>query len=329
MGKVEQATGVATKYVTSRVRCSVCLLVAAVAAWAQTPTAGPTFEVASIKPAAPIVPAQMAAGKLHVGMRVDAAQVDIGNLSLADLIRIAYRVKPYQVSCPDWMRTERFDVRAKLPDWSSSDQVPEMLQSLLAERFKLVTHREGKEQAVYALVVGKNGSKLKEAPPDTDVGTAGGPVSAPPAVSVNREGKSVMVSGGQNGPVRMSVGQGGTMHVEAAKMNMAALTDLLARFVDRPVIDLTELKGSYQLALDLSMDEIRNVARTAGIVAPGLAGGGDPGKPPGSEGAPTASDPSGGSIFASVQQLGLKLEPRKAPLDFIVVDHAEKTPTEN
>jgi uncharacterized protein (TIGR03435 family) len=88
---------------------------------------------------------------------------------------------------------------------------------------------------------------------------------------------------------------------------------------------MTELKGNYQVALDLAMGDLQNVARRAGIagVEAPLASGGAGGLP-----SDAASDPSG-SVFKSVQQLGLKLEPRKAPLDQIVVDHVEKMPTEN
>jgi uncharacterized protein (TIGR03435 family) len=268
---------------------------------------------------------------MHVGMKIDAARVDIGSLSLADLIRIAYRVKSYQVSGPDWMASERFDVLAKLPEGASRDQVPEMLQALLAERFKLTVHRASKEHAVYALVVAKNGPKLKESLPDADAPAGDGAPSAPgvgnPQVRVSGSGENtrVVVSGGQNGAMHMSMGPGGTMHLEAAKMTVAGLADMLSRFVDHPVVDLTDLKGTYQVALDLSMEDVRNAARTAGVLAPGLAAGGDAARPP----AEAASDPGGLSVFAAVQQLGLKLEPRRVPIDLIVIDHLEKTSTEN
>jgi len=74
------------------------------------------FEVASVKPAAPLDRGQILSGEAHVGMKIDAARVDIGSMSLADLIRVAYRVKPYQISGPDWMASERFDVLAKMPE---------------------------------------------------------------------------------------------------------------------------------------------------------------------------------------------------------------------
>src|ERR1035441_5524115 len=95
-------------------RIAAGLALAACAALGQTPAAAPAFEVASVKPAAPLDANLVMSGKMHVGMRTDGARVDIGFLSLADLIRIAYRVKPYQISGPDWMASQRFDIQAKI-----------------------------------------------------------------------------------------------------------------------------------------------------------------------------------------------------------------------
>jgi uncharacterized protein (TIGR03435 family) len=299
----------------------ILLVLAAGAALGQTPA----FEVASVKPAAPLDRSQMLSGQMHVGMKVDAARVDIGSMSLAELIRVAYRVKAYQVSGPDWMASERFDVLAKLPEGASSAQVPEMLQALLAERFKLTVHRESKEHAVYALVVGKNGPKLKESAPDADAPAATNDANPQVRISGRGENTQVTISGGQIGTAHMSMGPNGTMHLEAPKMNMAAFADTLSRFFDRPVVNLTELQGTYQLELDLSMEDLRNAARTMGLMGPGMGGGRGGAQSP----ADAASDPAGLSIFAAVQQLGLRLEPRKVPIDFVVVDHLEKAPTEN
>jgi uncharacterized protein (TIGR03435 family) len=296
-------------------------LVLAGAALGQTPA----FEVASVKPAAPLDRSQMLSGQMHVGMKVDAARVDIGSMSVAELIRIAYRVKAYQVSGPDWMASERFDVLAKLPEGASSAQVPEMLQALLAERFKLTMHRESKEHAVYALVVGKNGPKLKESAPDADAPAATNDANPQVRISGRGENTQVTISGGQIGTAHMSMGPNGTMHLEAPRIGMAAFADTLSRFFDRPVVDLTELKGTYQLALDLSMEDLRTAALTMGIMGPGMGAGRGAVRPP----ADAASDPGGLSIFAAVQQLGLKLEPRKVPIDFVVIDRLEKAPTEN
>ncbi len=320
----------------SHVTCGIALV--ALTMSGQTPAALPAFEVASIKTSEPPTPAQFRAGRIRIGMQVDAGRVNIAFMSLTDLIAAAYRVKPFQVTGPEWMATERFDIVAKIPEGVARDQVPEMLQSLLAERFHLKVHFENKEHAVFALVVGKAGPKLKESAPDPEPAPGDDTAAASPGdgpqngeMRINRDGKGVVVTGGRAGTTRMSMGPGGTMRIEGAKMTSAALADLLARFVDRPVIDMTELKGTYQVALDLSMEDMRAAARNAGMMAPPPGVGPGPGvgpdaiRPPGD----SASDPSGSSIFAAVQALGLKLEPRKAPAEFVLVDHLEKTPTEN
>jgi uncharacterized protein (TIGR03435 family) len=282
------------------------------------------FEVASIKPSPPFNPGMIKAGQMHIGMKIDKARVDIGNMSLAELIRTAYNVKRYQISGPDWMNAQRFDVLATLPEGATPEQAPQMLQALLAERFKLAIHRESKEHAVYALVVGKGGLKLKESAPDPSPPAPAG--NGQVQFSGNMDGKGVTVAGGPAGPMRMQMGPNGNMRLEASKMTMPMLAEMLSRFVDRPVVDMTELKGSYQVALELAMEDLRNMARTAGMPMPGggLASGGEAGRP-----ADAASDPSGASIFAAVQQFGLKLDPRKTPLEMIVVDHLEKAPSEN
>jgi uncharacterized protein (TIGR03435 family) len=341
------------------------LALLAVPVLAQTPASAPAFEVASIKPAPPVtaLAAQIQAGKMHVGMSVDGARVDIGFMSLGDLLPLAFKVKPYQVTGPDWMRQERWDILAKIPDGGSKDQVPEMLLALLTDRFKLAVHRDTKELPIYALVVGKNGPKLKESTDDTPAGDAnsnglavlppppppppgggpgrGGPPPGPGRgamvigtpqgqMSVSATGRGAEIKGGPNGNMRINMGENGVMRMEMSKMTMAALADSLAPFVDRPVIDETGLKGNYQVTLEMPMEDLMRMARARVPEIANLpgAGGGGPGAG-GAAGAPTASDPSGSSIFQTVQQLGLRLEPRKAPVETIVVDHLEKTPTEN
>ncbi len=91
----------------------------------------------------------------------DPGMVDYKNVSLKALIARAYEMKEYQVTGPDWLDSERFDVLAKTPPDTPGDRVPLMLQTLLAERFKLTGHREQKVMPVYAMVVGKSGFKLK------------------------------------------------------------------------------------------------------------------------------------------------------------------------
>src|ERR1019366_5992883 len=142
---------------------SVATLLAAGSLLGQTPA----FEVASIKPSEPITPAMVASGKLHAGMKIDGKRVDIGNFGMMQLICKAYDVKTYQVSGPSWLQGaglagQRFDIVANLPEGATKEQIPQMLKALLAERFKLAIDRASKDQAIYAMVVGKGPLKIKE-----------------------------------------------------------------------------------------------------------------------------------------------------------------------
>jgi uncharacterized protein (TIGR03435 family) len=256
-------------------------------------------------------------------MVVNGSRVDIGFFSLEDLIRTAYKVKSYQISGPNWLAGQRFEIQAKMPEGAGKDQVPEMLQTLLADRFGLRLHHEGKEQSVYEMVVAKGGLKIKESEPDpvTPAGE-GGPAPQTNQMTVSQDGKGmVMRTGGESGISRMMMNNG-SMHLEMKKLPLSRFAEMLSRFVDRPIVDKTGLTGNYDVALDLSMDELMKVARSAGMAVP-MPGGGDPARP-----AEAASDPQG-SLFTSIQQLGLKLEGRKSPLDMLVIDHIEKAPTEN
>jgi uncharacterized protein (TIGR03435 family) len=300
---------------------------AAGAAFGQAPAGAQplAFEVASIKPASPPDQAKVMAGQFRVGMSVDGALVDLRFMSLADLVRTAYKIKPHQLITPDWMKAVgldgRWDIQAKLPAGADKDQVPEMLQALLADRFKLKVHKENKEQPVYGLVVAKGGPKLKPAPPD-EPAKEDEPKTSGNAVSVRPEGNGVVMKTAAGGAMKMTMGPNMTMHMESEKVTMEQFADMVTGFVDKPVVDMTELKGKWQVALDLTMDDMRAAAAKAGMAIPAMppAGGGAPG---------AASDPGGPAIFSSIQQLGLKLEPRKAPVDIVVVDSAEKKPTEN
>src|SRR4029077_6681215 len=115
------------------------------------------FEVASVRISQP-----MGTERADVGVHVDGAQVRMVALPMRDYIARAYRMKLYQVTGPEWLTSERFDVNAKLPAGSTPEQIPEMLQSLLEERFQIKLHREKKELPVYALSIGKPPLKIQE-----------------------------------------------------------------------------------------------------------------------------------------------------------------------
>lgn len=311
---------------------------ASVCAQSQAPSAPPpAFEVASIKPS-PDMSTAMREGKMpHVGMKVDTQRVDIGNFTMVQLISYAYKVKAYQISGPDWMKSAHWDIAATLPEGTTKEQIPEMMQALLAERFKLIAHRDRKEMPVLALEVGKNGMKMTPSPPDTPVIDA--PNDKGTTTIDTREGKvqmkttgkmgeggTMQISGGAAGNVKMSVSNG-VMHMESSKVTMEMLSQQLTALLGgQPVINQTGLEGNYVVAVDISMEDIAAIARSQGMVMPAAGLDGSSGN---AGVVPTASDPSGGSIYTSIEKLGLKLNKQKLPVDIIVIDHLEKTPTDN
>jgi uncharacterized protein (TIGR03435 family) len=251
----------------------------------------PAFEVATVKPAPPPTD-----GRLMVRMGGDPGRLDYNNVSFRELLKAAYKVKDAQIMGPDWMSSERYNIVAKLPDGATRDQVPAMLQTLLVERFKLKLHKDQKVMPTYALLVAKSGSKLEKA-----------------------EGE---------GRLRMMMGPKGRQM--SGTTNMDNLANTLSNFMDRPVTDLTELKGYYNVDLQWSGDE-----RPMGMMrgpGPGPGGTGGPGgaASDGGEGGPHDEFADAPSIFTALQdKLGLRLEPRKDPVDVIIIDNAEKVPTEN
>jgi uncharacterized protein (TIGR03435 family) len=269
----------------------------------------------------------VASGKLHAGMKIDNKRVDIGNASVMQLICRAYDVKPYQVTGPSWLQQvglagQRFDIVANLPEGATKEQVPQMLQALLAERFKLAIHRDSKDQAVYAMVVAKGGLKMKafETPAVAADGTAPNPaVTGSSSVSINQTKSGAVVSDGTGKQQKMTpTPDGKSMRLEMSGFTMAEFAEGLTPLVDHPIVDMTGLTGKYEATMEISMQELMNAARAAGAAVPPNAAGP----------ADAASDP-GATVFTAVQTLGLKLEPRKSPMAFIVVDHVEKMPTEN
>jgi uncharacterized protein (TIGR03435 family) len=270
---------------------------------AQAPPPAPAFEVASVKLSSP----EGATSGTFRGMRIDKTRFVAGHQSLRTLIFWAYKVKEEQVSGPEWLDRVYVDIEAKLPDGATEDQAWPMVQTLLADRFKMTVHRENREQAIYALVVGKNGLKMKAQEPVAESETPPPPGSTTVGLpgSEFRLSKDGSLSGGG---VKMSRDQNG-MHVEA--FQIAALAGFLSEFLGRPVVDKTNLKGSYAIRFDISLDELMQ---------------GAPG-----HGAGTVSDPGGPEMpfLNAVEKLGLKLEPQKSPVETIVVEHIERTPSEN
>jgi uncharacterized protein (TIGR03435 family) len=260
------------------------------------------FEVASVRPSPPPQPGQVSAG-----VHIDGAQVHLAYLSIKDLIRAAYQVKDYQIQAPDFTTSERFDISAKVSVASTREQVNEMIRSLLAERFGLKLHRESKEFPVYALVVAKGGLKMTEMLAETDVNSVNVTSTASRTTATVDLGHGAMFTVGEH-------------TFEAHKLTMVNLADMLARFEDLPVIDFTGAKGVFDFTLEIKPEEFLAMKVRSAVVA-GVS------LPP--EALKLLDNASDDSLQAALGKQGLKLERRRAPLDVLVIDHVEKTPTEN
>jgi bla regulator protein BlaR1 len=221
------------------------------------------FEVASVKPHKP------EAGPLRVSSSVENGRLNYINVTLKNCIRQAYGLRPYQISGgPGWLTDDRYDVIAKAAGPASKAQIMLMLQTLLADRFKLTYHFETREMPVYTLAIAKSGLKIKEAKDD---------------------GNGMEIGGDPQHPF------------SARNVSMALFAGTLSRLqeLDRPVVDGTGLKGIFNFTLDYAPDE-----------AP-------------------SSDNAGPSIFTALtEQLGLRLDSSKGPVEILVIDHVER-PTGN
>jgi len=226
-------------------------------------TAAPTFEVASIKPHPGPVTVE--------GLSISGTLVGETAVDLMDLVVDAYNVRRDQVSGgPDWSNgTARYDIQGKATTGErepSREQVRQMLQSLLADRFKLVIRREAVETPVYALVLAKGGTKLR--PSDKPTGIMGRPTDT---------GRRIEGS-----------------------VTMEFLAKQLSTPAGRLVVDQTGLTGNFSIALEWTPLNVTPPDGTASL-----------------------------SIFTAVQdQLGLKLEPTKAPVEKLFIEHAEKPETD-
>jgi uncharacterized protein (TIGR03435 family) len=212
--------------------------------------------------------AGMRAALASMGLRVVGQRATVVDATLKDLVRLAYAVKDYQIVGPVSINGPKFDIAATLPAGTERAQAPEMLQTLLAQRFHLELHRETRSLPVYALIVAKGGPKLK--------------ASAPP--SADHRGESFTISPG-------------TQRVRSSTLSMAALADRLTKMSDRPVVDATGLKGNYDIDMTFTTD-------------------------------PAAAD-AGPPLATALQQAGLRLQKRNQKVEILVIDRADRMPTEN
>lgn len=234
-------------------------------------SAGPAFEVASIKLSPPDAVA------MH--MSFDPGRLSIQGATVQFCVEAAWRLQDFEISGgPKWFASDRYDIVAKAPDGAGQMQLMQMLQALLADRFQLQFHREARLVTGYALVVAKSGPKLKEAAEGARAGT----------------------------------GMGRGM-VNGTAAPMARLAEALARVLGCPVADETGLAGKYDFRLDWAPADTEPLMQM-------------PGAMPDPAGRPAEAGPS---VFSAIQeQLGLRLEARRAPVQVMVIDRLSR-PTEN
>jgi uncharacterized protein (TIGR03435 family) len=233
----------------------VCLLLLTICAANAQTQPKVEFEVVSVKPSPP------ASGRVPVYCNGGPGSKDPGlyncvNMSLSNLVTNAYEINYYQLSAPDWLMRTLFEIHAKVPEGATKDQLPLMLQQMLADRFRLVVHHETRSLQKYDLVVAKNGPKFKEsAPPppklEDDVYTPrtvpnpGPPRLASdgfPYLAKGRYGMAIM-----NGRARM----------QNPAITMRMLASQLAGQMAAPVTDATSLSGKYDIALYWVSDSTR------------------------------------------------------------------------
>ena len=216
----------------------------------------PEFEVVSIKPASPT-----RGGAVPIGRSANPGSVTLWGVTPKDVIARAYSLRGYQIAGPSWIDEERYDIAARVSGRASDAQQRLMLQTMLADRFRLTAHAETRVLPAYELVVGKNGPKLHEATPDA-IGSR---------VFPNAPG------------------------ISAKQISMSRLAELLSMKLDRPVADKTGLSGSFDVELKWTPDT-----------------------------APPDAD-LGPSVFTAVEeQLGLKLEARRLPIEVLIIDHISR-----
>lgn len=309
----------------------------------QTPS---VFEVASIRPAAEPTPQTIQSGQFHIGTKIDGTHLDFGFVSLWDLLPYSYRVKPYAIVRPEWTRDSRWNILANLPANTGKAEVPGMMKALLTDRFKLSSHQEKREQPVYELAVAPGGIKIDTGDPKAAQIWDG---------SFPGFGFGGLLRGDTTISGRIVPQANCDIRWEFVPLPMSAFVDALSMFLNKPVVDATGLKGDYKVVLDINAETMqamnRNMADYNGLPAPGGGGGGGKRGPDGGAGPPPPppppsmppdgrnlmqclqsvgdSDGSTSRLFKAVEKLGLDLKQGRAPVDTVIVDHLEKSPTEN
>jgi len=251
-----------------------------------------TFEAASVKPGPPANSGRFTmTGGPGTG---DPTFLRYSNVPLKRVLMIAYDVKNWQISGPDWLASLRFDISARIPEGATKDQSLAMLRNLLVERFQMTVHRETRTLPIYALLPAKTGAKLKQTASEAgdqnsiatiarDQGNDGFPVLTPGAPGIVIETRD------------------GRARISAFHSDLQRLADFLSTQLGHPVFDQTAIAGTFDFAVYFRPENA----------------------------APEDSNPYPGIFDALREQIGLRLDARKGPVEMLIVDRIEKTPAGN
>lgn len=217
---------------------------------------------------------------------------------MSSLLEIAYGNSSYQLSGPGWIDNERFTVTAKLPEGATKEQLKLMMRNLLIERFRLAAHFEKKEVTGYQLVVAKGGPKLAASPGDPSQNDDSTKPPAPFRMTLDKEGYPELPAGRH---YSMAIAND-RARWRFADESLEHFAEVLGDQIHQPIINATGLTGKYDFVVSWSSAAMQ----------------------------PSVPADSGPNIFAAIQeQLGLKLESKKLPVDSVVIDHIARTPSEN
>jgi uncharacterized protein (TIGR03435 family) len=278
------------------------------------------FEVASIKPAEPQIPGRGMIGISGGPGTRDPSQITYRSVPVRMLVLNAFDIKGFQLTAPASIDDLRFDIQVKVPSGATKEDTRVMLQNLLIDRFGMKVHHETKEMQAFALVAAKGGVKLKpsaEPPASADGGPPGGLAGPAGPPKMDKNGFPTIPGGGRG---LMMMFMNGLMRGTGAQETIGQICDFISNQLGRSVVDQTGLTGKYDFNLEFAPENMP-------MLPPG-GGRGDGGRGE-AGGLPASSEPAPTLIVALQEQLGLKLEQKKLPIDIVIVDHIEKTPTEN
>ena len=298
------------------------VLLAATAASAQNPTAPPAavspnaaFEVASVKPSNPNPDPANPLSQIALMLPQPGGRFTATNTPLRMLIMVAYALQQdaQLVGGPSDLMTAKYDITARAAGSATiGKELPQLLQSLLADRFKLKTHTESRELPVYDLVLARSDSRLgPELKPSKSDCSKPEEVLAQQGAALAKGDVTSFIGKAQ--PCSVATDPSGgplNLMLRADGQEMKQLAEMLTQFTGRPVRDKTGLTGRYDFAMKLDLQMVLGLAQKMGANVPAAAA--------------NIPQSDGSSLMTTLNEdLGLKLESSRVPVDAVIIDSVE------